>query len=415
MPILTASLIPRWFSPPNLSEPDLRRRAHALWMMSWPFAGLVTLLLGVAVLIEPDTLGRRAITITSLSAVVVALHWLSRTGRPRLASWLLVTALSLLVTQRAWGTGGIHAPVAVFYALFVLMAGVLLGRRGALVTAVTCVVGSAALTAGSMFELTAPRAGSGPASAAFVFSVLAIGLALVVQSVIAFIVRAQDHDADPVGMLVHDMRSPLHVVLAHLEILRNDVNSESRRDVDGAIAGAARLNRMINSLLDAGRLEAGRMPVNGSLTDVSCLAASVVEGLRVLQPDRMITLECRGTCTCICDADLIRRVIDNLVSNAIKHTERDGHVRVVISGSTRLLRIEIQDEGPGVPPEQRERIFEVYTTRATSVLPRFESSGVGLAFCRLAVEAHGGTIRVDSAGHRGANFVVELPCSAHEQ
>jgi signal transduction histidine kinase len=362
----TSSLIPRWFSPPHLSQPDLRRGAHALWMMSWPFAGVVTLLLGVAVLIEPDTLARRAITVTSVGAIVTALHWLSRTGRPLLASWLMVTALSLLVTQRAWVTGGIHAPVAVFYALFVLMAGVLLGGRGALVTATISVAGSVALTAGSVLELTVAPPGSGPASAALVFAMLAIGLAVVVQSVIAFIVRAQEQHADPVCMLVHDMRSPLHVVMAHLEMLREDVNSESRGDVDGAIAGVARLNRMVNSLVDAGRLEAGRMPVNGSRTDVSRLAASVVEGLRVLQPDRMITLECRGTCTCVCDADLIRRVIDNLVSNAIKHTGRDGRVRVEISGSARLLRIEIQDEGPGVPPEQRERIFEVYTTSATS-------------------------------------------------
>jgi signal transduction histidine kinase len=93
----------------------------------------------------------------------------------------------------------------------------------------------------------------------------------------------------------------------------------------------------------------------------------------------------------------------------MKHTGRDGHVRVVISGSPRLLRIEVQDEGPGVLPEQRDRIFEAYTTGTSPAMPRFESSGVGLAFCRLAVEAHGGTIRVEGAVPRGAVFVIELP------
>ena len=131
MHALSPSLILRWFAPPDLSQPDLRRAAHALWKMSWPFIGVVTLLLGVAVLIEPDTLARRSVTIGSVGVVVTLLHWLSRSGRPVLASWLLVSALSVIVTQRAWVTGGIHAPVGVFYPLFILMAGILLGRRGA--------------------------------------------------------------------------------------------------------------------------------------------------------------------------------------------------------------------------------------------------------------------------------------------
>jgi signal transduction histidine kinase len=410
MHALTPSRILRWFAPPDLSQPDLRRGAHALWKMSWPFIGVVTLLLGVGVLIEPETLARRSVTIGSVGVVVTLLHWLSRSGRPVLASWLLVSSLSVIVSQRAWMTGGIHAPVGVFYALFILMAGVLLGRRGALVTAAVCVAGSIALTAGSIFELAAPRAGAGPASAAFIFSLLAITLAMVVQSVVALVVHGQDDRVEPLRMLVHDMRSPLQVLLAHLEMLREDVGNNSHRNVDGAIAGAATLNRMINTLLDAARLEAGRMPMNRSLTDVSRLAAAVVEAMRVLQPDRPFALECLGTCTCVCDADLMRRVLENLVSNAMKHTGRDSRVRVVMSGSTRLLRIEVHDEGSGVPPEQRERIFEAYTTSLTPAVSRFESSGVGLAFCRLAVEAHGGTIRIENAVPRGAVFVIELPC-----
>ena len=151
------------------------------------------------------------------------------------------------------------------------------------------------------------------------------------------------------------------------------------------------------------------MPLQRSLVDLSRLAASVVEALRVLQPDRPIALECLATCTCICDADLMRRVLENLVSNAMKHTGRHGQVRVVISGSAQLTRIAVHDEGAGVVPEQRDRIFEVYATSAAPGTPRFESSGVGLAFCRLAVEAHGGTIRVENAVPQGAIFVIELP------
>ena len=110
-----------WFAPPELTRPDLRRRARALWIVSWPFFALVAVVLGIAVVIEPHTLARRATTVAAVGALVLVLHTISRAGRPVLASWILVVGLCLIVTQRAWITGGIHAPVAVFYALFVLM------------------------------------------------------------------------------------------------------------------------------------------------------------------------------------------------------------------------------------------------------------------------------------------------------
>jgi hypothetical protein len=114
----TPQSIRHWFAAPELSRPDLRRRARALWIVSWPFFAVVTVVLGVAVLVEPDTLARRSVTIAAVGALMTLLHTISRAGRPVLASWILVIGLSVIVTQRAWITGGIHAPVAVFYALF---------------------------------------------------------------------------------------------------------------------------------------------------------------------------------------------------------------------------------------------------------------------------------------------------------
>ena len=121
----------RWFAPPELARPEFRRRARALWLMSWPFLGVVAGALGLAVVVEPTTLLRRATTVGAVAVLVLILHAISRAGRPLLASWILVLGLSLIVTQRAWITGGIHAPVAVFYALFIVMAGVLLDAAAA--------------------------------------------------------------------------------------------------------------------------------------------------------------------------------------------------------------------------------------------------------------------------------------------
>ena len=403
----------RWFGPPDLSHPDLRRGARALWVASWPFFAVVTVMLGVAVLLEPQTLGRRAITIAAVGALILILHTLSRAGRPVLASWILVVGLSVIVTQRAWITGGIHAPVAVFYVLFILMAGVLIGLRGGFVTALVCFLGAIVLTVGTSLGWLVPRPGAGSALEGLAFVVLAIGLALVVQSLMALRPRDESSASDAVQMLVHDMRSPILAVLANLEQLRPRVGRENAREVEAAIGGAATLRRMTNSLLDISRLDKGQMPVQRSDTDVSTLAYSAVTLVQQIQPRRDIIVETYGDTVCNCDPELTRRIIDNLVSNAIKHTAVDGRIRVAITGSWNKVCIAVSDEGRGVSVERRARIFEPYNAEGLVSTTGPESLGLGLAFCKLAAEAQGGTIRVEDATPRGSVFVVELPRWTH--
>ncbi len=217
----------RWFAPPDLPRPDLRRHAQTLWIVSWPFFAVVVLLLAIAVLVEPDTLARRATTIAAVGALVTVLHTISRCGRPVLASWILVIGLPLIVTQRAWITGGIHAPVSVFYVLFIVMAGVLIGARGGLATAGVCALGASVLAAGTALEWLTPRPGAGSALGGFVFVLLGIGLALVVLALITLRPRRDGLDVSAAQLLVHDMRSPLHVLLARLEQLRAEIRGES--------------------------------------------------------------------------------------------------------------------------------------------------------------------------------------------
>ena len=406
---MTPQSIVHWFAAPDLSRPDLRRRARALWVVSWPFFAVVSVVLGIAVLVEPDTLARRAVTVSAVGALILLLHSISRAGRPVLASWILVIGLSVIVTQRAWITGGIHAPVALFYVLFIITASVLIGARGGIVTAAVCFLGAVVLTVGTALGWLVPKPGAGPPLGGFVFVVLAIGLALVLQSLVSPRPAHETRGPDAVQMLVHDMRSPIQVLLAHLELLRDDIRGESSRDVEAAIGGATTLHRMTNSLLDIGRLEAGRMPVQRSVTDLAVLARSVVESVRVLQPTRDIAVEARGDAACNCDPELTRRIIENLVGNAMKHTAVESPVRVVISGSRGSVAIAVTDEGQGVPVERRSPIFESYSAEGLRSASGHASSGLGLAFCRLAAEAQGGTIRIEDRTPRGSVFVVELP------
>ena len=406
---MTPQAIFHWFGPPELSRPDLRQLARALWIVSWPFFTVVSVVLGIAVLVEPQTLVRRVATIVAVGALVTLMHTISRAGRPRLASWTLVIGLCVIVTQRAWITGGIHAPVAVFYALFIVMASVLIGARGGLATAAACFLGAIILTVGTSLEWLTPPPGAGSPLSGFVFVVLAIGLALVLQALVTVRLRVEGPGLRAVQMLVHDMRSPMQVLIGHLELLQEHIRGERVKDVAAAIDGAMTLRRMTNSFLDVSRFEAGRMPVQRSVTDLSALAHSVVTAVRILQPTRDIAVETRGDSACICDAELTRRIIENLVSNAMKHTKIDGRVRVVISGSQDKAYVAVHDEGPGIRPVNRARVFEPYSAETLRSATGYESSGLGLAFCKLAAEAQGGAVRVEDGTPRGSVFVVELP------
>jgi signal transduction histidine kinase len=405
---LTPQSIVRWFAPPELTRPDLRQQARALWLASWPFFAVVAVLLGFAVLVEPDTAARRASTIGAVGALMAVLHATSRAGRPGLASWMLAIGLSVIVTQRAWVTGGIGAPVGPFYIVFIVMAGVLLGARGGLATAGVCTLGAIVLGAGTALRWLTPRPGAGPALSSFIFVMLAIGLAVALQALVTLRLRREGLDVDAVEMVVGDLRSPMQGVISHLEVLRKDLTGESAEDAEAAIVGVKTLRRMTNTLLDVSRLEARRVTIRRSLTDLTGLAHGVVAAVRVVQPTCDITVETRGDSMCNCDCELTRRIIENLVSNAMKVTAIDGRVRVVISGSRERASIAVSDEGPAVPFERRARIFEPYRPEHPWSADGDGSSGLGLAFCRLAAEAQGGTIRIENGRPTGNVFVVEL-------
>ncbi len=214
---------------------------------------------------------------------------------------------------------------------------------------------------------------------------------------------------DLVKMIVHDMRGLLMVVLANLDLARGDISGEAAEDVDSAIKAAQAVTQMSNTLLDVSRLEEGKMPLSPELGDLVPIAQESTEMLRALDSSRTITIESGGPVMATCDRGLIRRVIDNLVSNAVKHTPSGGRVTIELTVGTRGARVAVRDNGAGVPEELRGRLFEKFAGVHTQNRKAVHSAGLGLAFCKLAVEAHGGTIGVESATPRGSIFTFELP------
>ena len=110
-----------------------------------------------------------------------------------------------------------------------------------------------------------------------------------------------------------------------------------------------------------------------------------------------------------CDGALVRRVIENLVSNSLKYSPAGTRVHISIGSGNGHARVAVHDQGRGVPEDVREKIFEKFATVAARQDSIYKSFGLGLAFCKLAIEAHGGTIGVDPGVPAGSTFWFELP------
>ena len=220
----------------------------------------------------------------------------------------------------------------------------------------------------------------------------------------------RDRD-DLVRMVVHDMRSPLSVLVGHLELLAYEagLSPDGRGDLHAAMHGARSLTRMTNDLLDVSRLESNEMPLQAETHELVQLAHDAKAALESLERERAIAVEATEPVLASCDARLIARVLENLVGNAIKHTPADSDITISVTSGNGGARVTVSDLGPGVPIEARQRIFEKFVTVDGASSNRYHSAGLGLAFCKLAVEAHGGTIGVEPREPHGSHFWFELP------
>ena len=148
------------------------------------------------------------------------------------------------------------------------------------------------------------------------------------------------------------------------------------------------------------------MPVERRPGDLGATARTAVESLAGLSSGRDITVE--GSATADFDPELIEHVVTNLVSNALKYSPEEGAVSVRVSNGSRA-RIEVRDQGPGVPEQYQEMIFEKFgQIKAKQEGVKLASTGRGLTYCRLAVEAHVGRIGVDSVVQEDSTFWFEL-------
>lgn len=215
-------------------------------------------------------------------------------------------------------------------------------------------------------------------------------------------------------MLVHDLRNPLGAIYTGLQYLLMDLAAPSAPELEKVLRiayhNAERMIRLINDILDVSRLESGQMPVECAPAQLETLATGAFEALSALLQDKHLTprVDIPPTLPPVnVDGDLIARVFQNLIGNAIKFTPEGGVITVQARVAERpgWIAVAVRDTGPGIPAELRERIFQKFVTGRQ----REKGSGLGLAFCKLAVAAHGGEIWVENLATGGAAFTFTLP------
>jgi PAS domain S-box-containing protein len=219
--------------------------------------------------------------------------------------------------------------------------------------------------------------------------------------------------------LVHDLRSPMSAVMGSLDFMDEELSADSRDPVIDqslrvATRSAHRVLALIESLLDIARLQSGRMEINLENLNLSEIVDDLMIDFTTQANEYGIILrnEIPSDLPVIrADRDKVMRIFANLVENAIKFTPVGGYIRVsAVAVEDRLVEVRVQDTGPGVPPEYQEKIFERFA-QVPGQRGRTRGSGLGLTFCRLAVEAHGGRIWVESPPDDGSVFHFTLPVS----
>jgi two-component system sensor histidine kinase/response regulator len=225
-------------------------------------------------------------------------------------------------------------------------------------------------------------------------------------------VRLQLQKERLMAFVVHDLKNPVNVMDLYAQLLARDRGlPDSARESAGQIRSAARqLNRMILNLLDLSKADEGKLTVTLADVDLSALIAAVTGELAVVAREREVTFEIAlETKRIVADEDLLRRTLANLVENAVRHAPRSTTVVVRSARSQDATELRVADAGRGIPLAMRELIFDPFVQLEGQGLPSSRSGrGLGLTFCRIAVEAHGGRISIDDA-NPGAVFVVRIP------
>ena len=306
---------------------------------------------------------------------------------------------------RRWDAIATAIGFSVAAVLLVLMTAVVAGARAVLYRPLLALRDGMRRYAARDYSTRVPEKGAGEIrEIARSFNEMASALQRQRESQLAF-----------VAAIAHDLRNPLAAMKAAVDVLSSQSQSKDQPQNQLASMLSRQIDllvRMISDLLDAARVEAGRFSIAPTACDARDLVAQTVElfgdvsalhELRLHVPETPLPVRC--------DPLRMSQVLNNLVSNAIKYSPQGGQVSVTARRTAERIDIEITDQGPGIPPEEHELIFEPFR-RGPSADASIPGVGIGLSVARRIVEAHGGSIELQSTVGRGSTFRISLPATA---
>jgi len=226
-------------------------------------------------------------------------------------------------------------------------------------------------------------------------------------------VRAETSD-----LVVHDLRNPLNTIylsLCTLELVLPPADLEANQElIDISKSAAERMKRLVNSLLDISRLEGNQDVLQRAVVRLPALVENIAAQMRVTYKAGRVELRVELPADLppvLIDEEKIGRVLANLLDNAIKYTPPEGHVTISARRQNGQVAVMVTDTGSGIPAGERERVFERFAQVPGEGQKR-RGFGLGLTFCRLTVEAHGGTIHVEAGPNDvGSRFVFTVPAA----
>jgi two-component system, sensor histidine kinase and response regulator len=213
-------------------------------------------------------------------------------------------------------------------------------------------------------------------------------------------------------MVIHDLRNPLANILLSCQILQmRGLDDRTAPKIQQIEYAGHRLETMIDGLLITAKLESGKLALHPAAVDLSDLIQTVTAEFGAIATQQGVNLVqeiAPGPLIIQGDAALLRRVLDNLLSNALKFAPAQSDVTLAVLHHNDQMLLQVRDQGQGVNPELREQIFAKF--EIGQHLPQVKQMGLGLAFCKMVVEAHGGQIQVGDNDPIGCVFTITLPC-----
>lgn len=226
--------------------------------------------------------------------------------------------------------------------------------------------------------------------------------------------------AEFVSVASHELKTPINVIVGYLELLQENIYGElnpKQREICATLGKQAQtLTRLVKRLLDISRFEAGGGKLERRQVDLDRFLHSFETSFQVLALQREINFRVVRSgdlpAHVLWDEDRINEVLGNLLSNAFKFTDRGGTVELRVEGSENEVSIAVRDTGVGIAAEQLPHIFEKFFQASNQAFASAKGTGLGLAIAREIVEAHGGSIKVESTLGMGTTFSITLPVRA---